>query len=68
MVAADQIHPPPDRPETKEPPNTNTTKDDNKCQNTGKVLVKCDTPNLSTQTESSVKPTNQKVHPTVSNL
>ena len=63
MVAADQIHPPPDREELKK----EKEKDDsNKSDNSVFKSSGLDHEALPKIKESSVKPTNQRVHPTVS--
>ena len=74
VVAADQIHPPPDRKEIKDDSSSKLNKPEDKWKvagpsvhlskeetsTKGEVFIK-----NSHKLESSVKPTNQKVHPTV---
>ena len=64
VVAADQIHPPPDREDPKKDPNT--TDESNKSNEKAFKTSSLDTESCQTLKESSVKPTNQRVHPTVS--
>ena len=68
VVAADQIYPPPsDRKENKESTMKDTTEEDIKRKNIEQINKKGENSNIIIQKiESSVKPTNQKVHPTVS--
>ena len=66
MIAADQIHPAPDREDNKEPQKSKKGKKDDKGKSTEDDITKNDISDKNTnKTESSVKPTNQKVHPTV---
>ena len=60
VVAADQIHPPPDREEIKKASKSTDDSDENAFNKSNSEAKS--SPKI---TESSVKPTNQRVHPTV---
>ena len=64
VVAADQIHPPPDREDLKK--DNKTTDDSNKADDNAFKPSGMDAETIPKIKESSVKPTNQRVHPTVS--
>ena len=63
VVAADQIHPPLDREDPKKDPKA--TEESNKSDEKAFKTSSLDTESCQTLKESSVKPTNQRVHPTV---
>ena len=60
VVAADQIHPPPDREEIKKEQKIADDSDENTLKKSNS-----DTKSSPKLIEASVKPTNQRVHPTV---
>lgn len=68
MIAADQIHPPPDRQDDTEKSSTKKSGEvPSKHSPSDEAFSKTELSNKNIQNnESSVKPTNQKVHPTVS--
>ena len=66
VIAADQIHPPPEPQDKEEENKLDKNKPDDKCKSNDKGISNADFPERSTQKMgSSIKPTNQKVHPTV---
>ena len=66
VVAADQIYPPPSDQEIELSSNTSSNKDSSKYKGIAKTDGKKDSSSTDVhKIESSVKPTNQKVHPTV---
>ena len=67
VIAADQIHPPPELQDNKEEETKlDKNKPDDKCKPNDKGISNADFPERSTQKMgSSIKPPNQKVHPTV---